>query len=212
MYDFLLAICQIVNIYCCENIQIWFYNQLNCCPDREMIIELANGLYEKKMLEAAEVKAMWSEFGDDWEYIPPISMIEIQNYIWGNYKSEFLRKISRSNPKNVGVYFPMIQKNLKYMKKLEDNVFPYLIMTAKDIREMDNEDNAKECFVRMRIVDYLIELGIFYYYKIEYVLDELIKIDSKEVAQLDHNEYIQMIQNILEKKIGISLIYNKYNN
>lgn len=62
------------------------------------------------MLEAAEVKAMWSEFGDDWEYIPPISMIEIQNYIWGNYKSEFLRKISRSNPKNVGVYFPMIQK------------------------------------------------------------------------------------------------------
>lgn len=34
-------------------------------------------------------------------------------------------------------------------------------MTAKDIREMDNEDNAKECFVRMRIVDYLIELGIF---------------------------------------------------
>ena len=205
MYDFLLAICQIVNIYCCENIQIWFYNQLNCCPDREMIIELANGLYEKKMLEAAEVKAMWSEFGDDWEYIPPISMIEIQNYIWGNYKSEFLRKISRSNPKNVGVYFPMIQKNLKYMKKLEDNVFPYLIMTAKDIREMDNEDNAKECFVRMRIVDYLIELGIFYYYKIEYVLDELIKIDSKEVAQLDHNEYIQMIQNILEKKLGYRL-------
>ena len=170
-----------------------------------MIIELANGLYEKKMLEAAEVKAMWSEFGDDWEYIPPISMIEIQNYIWGNYKSEFLRKISRSNPKNVGVYFPMIQKNLKYMKKLEDNVFPYLIMTAKDIREMDNEDNAKECFVRMRIVDYLIELGIFYYYKIEYVLDELIKIDSKEVAQLDHNEYIQMIQNILEKKLGYRL-------
>ena len=44
--------------------------------------------------------------------------------------------------------------------------------------------------------------GIFYYYKIEYVLDELIKIDSKEVAQLDHNEYIQMIQNILEKKLG----------
>lgn len=67
------------------------------------------------MLEAAEVKAMWSEFGDDWEYIPPISMIEIQNYIWGNYKSEFLRKFLEVIRK-CGCLLSYDSKNLKYMK------------------------------------------------------------------------------------------------
>ena len=36
----------------------------------------------------------------------------------------------------------MISKDLEYMKRLEENVFPYLIMSAKDIREIGDEDRT----------------------------------------------------------------------
>ena len=53
----------------------------------------------------------------------------------------------------------MISKDLEYMKRLEENVFPYLIMSAKDIREIGDEDRTREALVRMRIADYLVDLG-----------------------------------------------------
>ena len=71
----------------------------------------------------------------------------------------------------------MISKDLEYMKRLEENVFPYLIMSAKDIREIGDEDRTREAFVRMRIADYLVELGIFYYSQVERAFDALLTKD-----------------------------------
>ena len=80
----------------------------------------------------------------------------------------------------------MISKDLEYMKRLEENVFPYLIMSAKDIREIGDEDRTREALVRMRIADYLVELGIFYYSQVEHAFDALLTKDSKEAAEADY--------------------------
>ena len=199
MYEFLVAICEIINTCCCKDIQTWFYEQLDQCQDREMIIEIVNRFHQNQV---AGLEAVFPGLGKDFKYVLSVGMKNLQEYIWENYDPEFLRKISRSDSRNIGVCFPMISKDLEYMKRLEENVFPYLIMSAKDIREIGDEDRTREALVRMRIADYLVELGIFYYSQVERAFDALLTKDSKEAAEADYNKYFQVIQNILEMELG----------
>lgn len=204
MYDMLVAIYEIVDLFCSEGIQNWFHEQLRQCPDNDMIIQIANAFYQKRVTRLGSLNKSKNEL----KFILAVNLPQFENYIWESYDSDFLRKITRDNPRNVGVWFPMIFKksNIEKSKnKLEENAFPYLIMCAKDIMEVGSEDKVKEALVRMRIADYLSELGLLYYSKIECAVDRLIELDPKLVAESDYNEYAQMIQNILEKKLGYQL-------
>ena len=49
MYEFLVAICEIINTCCCKDIQTWFYEQLDQCQDREMIIEIVNRFHQNQV-------------------------------------------------------------------------------------------------------------------------------------------------------------------
>ena len=203
-YDMLVAICEIVDLFCSKDIQNWFYEQLRQCPDSEMILRMTNTFYKRRV---TELQKICNEFHES-NIILAVNVPQFEIYIWESYDSDFLRKIARNNPRNIGVWFPVIYVNShigKYMNKLEECAFPYLIMCAKDIREVDREDKVQEALVRMRITDYLIELGLLYYSKIERAIDPLIEMDPKLVAEFDSNEYAQTIQNILEKELGYRL-------
>lgn len=215
VYDILVAMCEIVDLFCPADIQNWFYEQLRKCPDSEMILWMANTFYQKRVADLQAFKELqniydeiFGEFQIESNIIQNLNFPQFESYIWESYNPDFLRKIARDNSRNVGVWIPMIYENSnieKYMNKLEENAFPYLIMCAKDIMEMGSEDKVKEALVRMSIADYLSELGILYYSKIECAVNPLIELEPKLVAESDYNEYAQMIQDILEKELGYRL-------
>lgn len=184
-YDMLVAICEIVYSFYSENIQNWFYEQIRKCPDGEMVLQIKN-TFDRRQTRL-------------------VNLPQFESFIWENYDSDFLRKISRNSSKNISVWFPMIYEKLKIekdMDKLVENAFPYLIRCAKDIMELGSEDKIQEALVRMRIADYLCELGLLYYPNITCALKPLLEMDSKLVAEFDDNEYTQKIQEILEKELG----------
>lgn len=215
MYDMLVAICEIVDLFCSTDIQNWFREQLRQCPDCDMILRMSNAFYQKRLADLQffnrlqkKLDESFGECQNESKIILKVNLPQFENYIWESYDFDFLRKITRNNSRNVGVWFPMIyeKSNIdKYANKLDEYAFPYLIMCAKDIREVGSEDRVEEAIVRMRIVDYLVELGLLYYPNIECAVNPLIELDPKRVAESDYNEYAQMIQNILKKKLGFSL-------
>lgn len=215
MYDMLVAICEIVDLFCSEDIQNWFREQLRQCPDSDMVLQMSNIFYQKRLPEFQLLnklqKGLNERFGEcqnESDIILEVSLPQFESYIWESYDLDFLRKITRNDPRNVGVWFPMIyeKSNIeKYADKLDEYAFPYLVMCAKDIREVGCEDKVGEALVRMRIADYLVELGLLYYPKIEQAVNPLIELDPKQVAESDHNKYAHMIQNILKKELGYSL-------
>lgn len=204
MYDMLVFIYEIVDLFCFADIQNWFHEQLRQCPDNDMILRTANTFYQKRVTELK----VFNESQNKSNIILAVNLPQFERYIWESYDSDFLSKIARDNPRNIGVWFPMIyeKSNIEKCKnKLEENAFPYLIMCAKDIREVGSEDKVKEALVRMRIADYLVELGLLYYPNIERAINPLIELDPKLVAGYSYNEYAQTIQNILEKELGYRL-------
>ena len=211
VYDMLVAICEIVDLFCSADNQNWFYVKLRQCPDSDMILRMANIFYQRRVTDLQSFNELQKNFGklqNKSNIILKMSFTQFENYIWESYDPDFLRKIARDDPRNIGVWFPMIyaKSNIeKYINKLEENAFPYLIMCAKDIREVGSENKIKEALVRMRIADYLCELGLLYYPDIERAVNPLIELDPKLVAESDYNEYAQMIQNILEKELGYRL-------
>lgn len=215
VYDMLVAICEIVDLFCSEDNQNWFYEQLNHCPDSDMILRMATTFYQKRVADLQVCDELQKNFDEIFgnfqnksNIILKMNYTQFESYIWESYDPDFLKKIARDNPQNIGVWFPMIyaKSNIeKNINKLEENAFPYLIMCAKDIREVGCEDKVKEALVRMRIADYLCELGLLYYPNIERAVNPLIELDPKLVAESDYNEYAQMIQNILERKWGYRL-------
>ncbi|MDE5804136.1 MAG: hypothetical protein K2I22_14630 [Lachnospiraceae bacterium] len=211
MYDMLVVICEIVDIFCSADIQNWFDEQLRQCPDSEMILWMANKFYQKRVTDLQvfdEIYKFLGEFQKESDIILDLSYEQFEYYMWELYDFGFLKKIARSDARNIGVWYPMIynESNIeKYMYKLEENAFPYLIMCAKDIIEAGSEDKVKEALVRMRIEGYLGELGSVYYPKITCAVNPLIELDPKLVAESDYSEYAQMIQKILEKELGYRL-------
>ncbi len=215
VYDMLVAICEIVSLFCSNDNQNWFYEQLRQCPDSDMILQMANTFYQKRVTDLQvfnELNKNFDKLQNKPNIILEISFEQFESYIWECYDPNFLRKIARDNPRNIGVWFPMIYAKStieKHINKLEENAFPYLIMCAKDIIEIGSEDKIKKVLVRKRIADYLCELGLFYYPNIEHAVNPLIELDPKLVAESDYNEYAQMIQNILEKELGYRLYITK---
>lgn len=215
MYDMLVAICEIVDLFCSTDIQNWFREQLRQCPDSDIILRMSNTFYQKRMTDLQgfnELKKKLDESFDkcqnESKNILDVNLPQFESYIWESYDFDFLRKIARNNSRNVGVWFPMIyeKSNIeKYANKLDEYAFPYLIMCAKDIREVGSEDKVKEALVRMRVADYLVELGLLYYSKIERAINPLLELDPKLVAGYNYNEYAKTIQNILEKELGYRL-------
>lgn len=204
-YDILVAICEVVNLCCSENIQKWFYEQLCLCPDSEMILRLTNAFYQQRVTMLSE---RFNVFLDKVDLILSVNLPQFESFIWENYDSAFLRKIGRNDARNIGIWFPMIYDKPKieeHIDKLEKNAFPYLLMCAKDIRDGVSHNKVQEALVRMRIADYLVELGLLYYSNIEHALEPLLKIEPKLVAEFDYNEYFQMVENILKEEVGYQL-------
>jgi len=205
VYDMLVAICEIVNLFCSKDIQEWFYEQLSLCSDSEMVLRMADKFHQTQVTNLSKI---CNKFEEKPDIILSVNLPQFERFIWKNYDAAFFKKIGRNDSRNIGVWFPMIYDMPKIEKdidKLEEYAFPYLLMCAKDIREGVSHNKVQEALVRMRIADYLAELGLLYYSDIEYVLDPLLDMDSKLVAEPDYNEYLQIVENILKKKLGHQL-------
>ena len=138
MYDMLVAIYEIVNLFCATDIQNWFHEQLRQCPDRDVILRMSNKFYQKRMADLQgfnelkkKLDVSFDECQNESKKILGVNLSQFESYIWESYDFDFLRKITRNNLRNVGVWFPMIYKKSnieKYANKLDEYAFPCLIM------------------------------------------------------------------------------------
>lgn len=195
-----------VYLFCSEDIQNWINEELKQYNNSEMVMRITHEFHQSKVIKKSDIYPNYQ--GEDEWIIKPVSYADFERFIWEKYDHNFIRKINRTSQLNIGIWYPGIYTIVKikeYMNKLDNNTFPYLTAKAKDIIEGISDDNIQEALVRWRIDEYLVELGITYYSKIEDALNPLIDMDPKLVAELDYNKYAQLLQEFLEKKMGYQL-------
>ena len=207
--DMLTLLCEIVDMFCLETTSTWFYGLLQACSEANNVIRLKNLYRQEKLTINLTFEPSSAQSID---YIMTTNIIAFENFIWENLKSDYLRKIGRKDPKNIGVLYSGLyarEEKETYLKKLESHVFPQLIiesMDSMDSIKLGNEEAASFAIVKKRIADYLVELAIVYYSKIEETLKSAANVDPNKLAEMDYKEFCALLQDSL-LKVGQERIY-----
>lgn len=212
--DMLTILCEIVDLFCLETTRTWFYGLLQACSEAKNVIRLKSlyrqerEQYQKKLtrnlsLEPSSVQSI--------DCILTTNIVAFENFIWENLGSDYLRKIGRTDSKNIGVWYSGLyarEKKETYLKKLESHVFPRLIAEGMDSMELGNEDVAASAIVKKRIADYLVELALVYYSEIEKTLKPVADADPNTLAKMGYKEFCALLQDshlkVRQERIYIS--------
>ena len=203
--DMLMILCEIVDLFCFETTRTWFYGLLQACSEAKNVIRLKNLYYQKKRTAQKNLTRNLSlepSSAQSVDYILTTNIVAFENFIWENLGSDYLRKIGRTDSKNIGVWYSGLyarEKKEMYLKKLESHVFPRLIAEGMDSIELGNEDVAASAIVKKRIADYLVELALVYYSKIEKTLKSVADADPNTLAKMGYKEFCALLQDSLLK-------------
>lgn len=203
--DMLTILCEIVDLFCLETTKTWFYSLLQACSEAKNVIRLKNLYRQKKRTETKNLMGNLSFEPSSAQSIDctlTTSVEAFENFIWENLEFDYLRKIGRTDPKNIGVWYSGLyarEKKETYLKKLESHVFPRLIAESLDSIELGNEDAVVSAIVKKRIVDYLVELALVYYSEIEKTLKPVADVDPNTLAKMDYKEFCALLQDSLLK-------------
>lgn len=203
--DMLTILCEIVDLFCSEATRTWFYGLLKACSEAKNVIRLKNLYRQKRDLYQENLKGILSfepSSAQSIEHIFTTNVVAFENFIWENHESDYLRKIGRTDSKNIGIWYSGLYTSVKeetYLKKLESHVFPRLIEESMDSIDLGNKNEVVSAIVKMRIADYLVELGLVYYSEIEKTLKPVTEVDPRTLAKMVYIEICNFLQNSLLK-------------
>lgn len=202
MLNSLVILVLIVNELGTNDIKSWFEKMMKKNTDSRLIFSMVR-------MYTSEYDEKWSRMNLPIKIDKDIlcmSENEISTFIWDHLDRAYLDSIPFMDNRTMGVWSLGVYKEnggKKFIDCLEKNVYPYLLMKAKEFIEKSND--LEVCIFKRIIRKYLENTLSYQDGSCTYILNRLMKCDVNEVAVEEYTDFSNLINKLVRNEHHIYL-------